>query len=202
MKRDMPRVIGIFHTSPVYAIGLADVLSGFQVENIAELMPWVMRHRGSPVLVGVHDAADLDLVVEVKAADPASIMVTILDPLEVETVRASLRAGATGSVDLGASPEAVKLALRAAIAECTVLPTRLTRRMAGDQVGGRPFGIAANELDWLHALFEGETVAALGRRIGYSEREMYRRLRRLYVRMGVSGRTEALVSAARWGVLG
>jgi DNA-binding NarL/FixJ family response regulator len=200
MRCDVPRVVGVFNTSPLYAIGLAEALSEYQVEGILDLLAWIERHRGCPVLVGVHDTADLDLLAEVNATVPESIVVTILDAFEVKTVQASLRAGATGAIDVRASAEAVSLAVRGALAHCTVLPTRMTLGMADGQWRARPSSIADDELGWLRALMAGETVAQLGRRVGYSEREMYRRLRRLYARMGVSGRAEALVRATLWEV--
>jgi DNA-binding CsgD family transcriptional regulator len=57
------------------------------------------------------------------------------------------------------------------------------------------------EVTWLRSLAAGETVAELSLRLGYSERELYRRLRRLYSKMGASGRTDALLRAVRWGLL-
>lgn len=198
MRCDMPRVVGVFNTAPIYAIGLAKALSDYRVESIADLVSWMKRHRGAPVLVGVHGTADLDLLVDVKIAQPESVLVTVLDNFEVQTVQASLRAGATGSVDVRASAEAVRLAISGALAQCTVLPTPLTMRMVDGQSRTRPSSIAEDELGWLRGLLDGETVAQLGRRVGYSEREMYRRLRRLYARMGVSGRAQAMVRAALW----
>ncbi len=58
------------------------------------------------------------------------------------------------------------------------------------------------ELAWLRFLASEETVADLAKRIGYSEREMYRRLRRLYSRVGASGRMGALLRVAPLGSAG
>jgi DNA-binding CsgD family transcriptional regulator len=61
--------------------------------------------------------------------------------------------------------------------------------------------LTVEELTWLRSLAAGETVTELSLSLGYSERELYRRLRRLYTRMGASGRTDALLRAVRWGLL-
>lgn len=200
----MPKLVGIFNTPPVYALGLAGALadSDYRVESVADPVPWLRRNKGAPVLVGIHDRADLEMVVELKTEEPDSVVVTILDHLDVDAVHASLQAGATGSVDLAAPPEEVRLTLSAALAERTVLPTRLVRRLAGNGEGHTsPVTVGPDEVSWLRALADGQTVVVLGRRLGYSEREMYRRLRRLYARMGASNRTDALLRAARWGLL-
>jgi DNA-binding NarL/FixJ family response regulator len=84
----------------------------------------------------------------------------------------------------------------------TVLPTLLARSMVRDNsMVLRLGGVGDNEVSWLRALASGETVAALGRRLGYSEREMYRRLHRLYTQIGARGRTDALLRAAKSGLL-
>jgi DNA-binding NarL/FixJ family response regulator len=160
----------------------------------------VVKTPPARILVGVHDPEDPASSFEDR--DPESVVITLLDPLDIDSIQASLQAGATGSIDLNASADDVFLTLHAAMSQHTVLPTLLARRMVRDtSIVLRPGGVGDDEVSWLRALASGETVAALGRRLGYSEREMYRRLRRLYSRMGARGRTEALLRAAKWGLL-
>ncbi len=54
-------------------------------------------------------------------------------------------------------------------------------------------------LEWLRTLSRGASIVELSNTIGYYERAMYRQLRDLYVTMGVSNRTEALMKASRHG---
>ena len=61
--------------------------------------------------------------------------------------------------------------------------------------------ITGDEAEWLRALADGATVAALAERIGYSERETFRMLGELYAKVGVRNRTEAIIWATRHGVL-
>lgn len=44
-------------------------------------------------------------------------------------------------------------------------------------------------------------MAPLADQVGYSEREMYHRLKGVYETIGADSRTEALILASRWGVL-
>jgi DNA-binding CsgD family transcriptional regulator len=44
-------------------------------------------------------------------------------------------------------------------------------------------------------------VGELAESVGYSERAMYRQLRRLYERLGATNRTEALLQALRRGLI-
>jgi DNA-binding NarL/FixJ family response regulator len=182
---------------------LAGVLSetGFSLEEITDPLPWLKRHHGAAVLVAVHDVSGLDVVVELKAEAPGSVVVTLVDEVNVDAVQASLSAGATGSIALSAGAEEVVLVLNAAMSDNVVLPTVVARMLARENGrSARPSGIGDDEMSWLRALAIGETVAELSARLGYSEREMYRRLHRLYSRIGASGRTDALLRAARWGL--
>jgi DNA-binding NarL/FixJ family response regulator len=200
----MPRVVGVYNAPPVYALGLAGLLSrtGFSFEEIADPHVWLRRHRGAAVLVAVHNPADLDVVVELTAESPESVVVTLVDELDVGAVQASLSAGATGSVALGAGPEEVVLVLNGALSDQIVLPAPVARSLALKTLHpASPLALNAEEVAWLRSLAVGQTVAELSLRLGYSERELYRRLRRLYSRMGASGRTDALLRAVRWGLL-
>lgn len=55
-----------------------------------------------------------------------------------------------------------------------------------------PLGMTRLETRWLAQLRDGATVATLARQAGYSERSMHRQLHKLYSRIGVAGRSEAL----------
>lgn len=48
---------------------------------------------------------------------------------------------------------------------------------------------------------KGVTIQELAKKVGYSERALYRLLHGLYGRMRVSNRTEAILQASRWGLL-
>ena len=200
----MPKLVGVFNTPPVYATGLAGALAptGYSLEEVSHPLPWLKQHRGAAVLVGVRVMAEFDVVIELKAEDPQSIVVTLLNDESLETVEASLRAGASASVALDAKADEVALTLHAAMLDRTSIPIGVARTMAGDsRPRTQPDSIGDAELSWLRDLAAGKTVADLAGLMSYSEREMYRRLQRVYARIGANGRTDALLRVARWGLL-
>lgn len=198
----MPKRIGVYNAPPLYAIGLSSFLSsaGYVLEEIVEPVEWVHEHRSAAVLVTVNESDSLDLVVALTADD--TIVLTLVHDLSPETVRACLRAGAKSAILLGGRAEDVRLALDAALAGKSVIPDGLAQTMAyRASAGSERSKLVEEEVSWLRDMAAGMTVAAIGERFGYSEREMFRRLRRLYSRMGVRSRTQALLTAERWGLL-
>lgn len=62
-------------------------------------------------------------------------------------------------------------------------------------------GPTAEELRWLRHLADGSTVAQVARTAGYTDRAFYRRLKQVYLTLGTTSRTEALLEANRRGLL-
>lgn len=198
----MPKLVAVFNAPPIYAAGLAGVLSttGYALELVADPLYWLKRHRDCAVLVGIHEASDLDIVVDLKSEEPGSVVVTLVDEVDVPAIQASLSAGAAGSLSLNAPAAEVLLILNAAMSNNVVIPSQIAKTLARTKAKSLPPSmVEPHELEWLRLMAEGETVAELCVRVGYSEREMYRRLRRVYSRMGATGRTDALLKGARFG---
>ena len=61
--------------------------------------------------------------------------------------------------------------------------------------------VQPGEAGWLRQLAAGVPVCDIADSVGYSEREMFRMLHDLYVRIGVRNRTEAIIWATRHGLL-
>ncbi len=91
----------------------------------------------------------------------------------------------------------------AALAGEALLPMSTVRSLVGgSDAHRREPSITEDEAEWLLALSRGATVVRLADDAGYSERAMFRRLADLYARLGARGRTEALLTAERLGLLG
>lgn len=201
----MDKQIGVCNAPPVYVSGLAEGLSdlSYSVSIVTDAPGWAANGDPNRILMlMVNQPEDYDLVVDLRAESPGSVVITLLDPVSADAVAASLRAGATGAVGLFSSSEEVALAIEAASEAKVVMPTELARSMMKSSLSKvDPRMLTANDIECLRRLAAGEKVANLAVRFDYSEREMYRRLRRLYSRMSAAGRTEALLLAARWGLI-
>jgi len=197
----MGKDVAVFNVPPVYSLGLAAVssTSGYRFRPVDDPVGWVESHKDSALLVGVRGDYDLELVVELTGKDPDSVVVTVIDAYDLDTVRESLGAGASGVVSGDSRVADVILALNAALIHSTVIPTTLARRLAADGLQEEPQCLEDYEVDWLQSIAEDTTVTSLGRTVGYSEREMYRRLKTIYFKMGVRNRTQALLKASRLG---
>jgi DNA-binding NarL/FixJ family response regulator len=93
---------------------------------------------------------------------------------------------------------AVVEALQAAMEGRTVLPIAVAQQLARRAATDCP-PLSAEEIEWLRKLAHGVPVSQLAEESFHSERDMYRVLGRLYARIGVAGRAEAIVAATRWG---
>lgn len=203
-EANVDRQIGVCNAPPVYVSGLAEALRDlpYSISLISDPAAWAEGDPERILLLMVNQPEDYDLVVDLRADAPQSVVIALLDPANAEAVAASLRAGATGAVGLFSSSEEVALAIEAATEAKVVIPTELARSMMKTSLSkGDPRMLSAFDIECLRALAGGEKVATLAARLNYSEREMYRRLKRLYNRMSVSGRTEALLLAVRWGLI-
>ena len=98
------------------------------------------------------------------------------------------------------TPEELITTIDNAVNGRTLLPSDVARRMAQKRVE-EPEGLSAEEVGWLRALAGGRTVTELAKEKAYSERHLHRRLKAVYARLGVAGRTEALLRAERAGLL-
>jgi DNA-binding NarL/FixJ family response regulator len=136
-----------------------------------------------------------------RKSKPAKVLALLGTPLLV-FFRRALALGATAAIAQDAPLDEIAEALDAALREKTILPTPLARALC-EKVEERPSAmpLSDTEIAWIRELAEGLPVTAIANQAGYSERQMYRLIARLYERMGVRTREQALVTATRWGVI-
>ncbi|MGH9380716.1 MAG: hypothetical protein ACRD2Z_08905 [Thermoanaerobaculia bacterium] len=104
---------------------------------------------------------------------------------------------------LRARPEILVEAIRAAVRGMVIMSAEVVRRvLASASVRPIPEWLSDPEVALLARLACGATIETLTREFGYSERAMYRRLKQLCQRLGVSGRVDAIGLAAQWGLTG
>lgn len=197
--------------APVYVHGLA---LGLQEAGIdcSVIGSTAALHEGlnRPRLHGPLDSAALVVVlphhdaVQLTATSlPSTValhVVHVLPDASATTWSDALAAGATGAFELSAELSQVLLTVQCAAAGYCMLPPAVAQALGRTRRGAAPV-LETSERRYLRSLADGGAVADLARQSGYSEREMYRLLSSVYARIGARNRTEALLSAERFGLL-
>lgn len=186
---------------PVYAQGLSLVLQGSGaictvVQDLTQLP--VLLAGPHPLVVVVPAVGVAALPLPPAAARHA--VVVVLETATPEACAGALHAGVTGVLTPGDALDDVLAVLQCAGRGQTVLRRELVQALCRPTIEAAP-SLTAVEQAWLRSLAAGGTVAGLARSCGYSEREMYRRLSTVYLRIGARTRTEALLLAERFGLL-
>ena len=189
---------------PVYRSGLMAGVLGVGMDCRALPGPAALSEldeESAPVVV-VIDADQVAAALLGAGPGPAArAVVGVVGEGSVQAYADALHAGAAGVVSLDMELEEIVAAVRGASRGQTLLPTAVARALSRTAGSDPPAQVSAAERGWLTRLAQGHTVAALARSVGYSEREMYRLLSRLYERLGATTRTEALLAAGRYRLL-
>lgn len=198
----MTTPVGVVNTPELIRLGLSQALqpSGYEIEEVDDPVAWAAEHPAAAMVLAVRDREDVDLVVDLSARH-SIVVVAMVDSISADQLRLCLSAGARACVSPDWRREDLVLAIEAGLHGMAVIPSTVARSIAGDSVHDGEFDLTQFQIDWLRDLAAGVTVRDLARRSGFSEREMYRRLRATYRTMGCSTRTEALLKATRRGML-
>lgn len=200
----MDEPVAVVTPYPALRRGLTALLSAaaFAPEEPDDPLAWVSADGHRAVVLAVEKGQDVELVVDLRREREDLVVVALLPEPTPETIRGALLAGACSVAGWDASPEELVALLDAGLKARSVLPTAVARRLAMGMAEEPDSAVLTPEqVEWLRALAAGATVQQLAEEVGYSEREMYRLLRSVYDRLGVRNRTEALVWAARRGIL-
>ncbi|QOC91744.1 response regulator transcription factor [Micromonospora craniellae] len=197
---------------PAYRQGIARELdnAGYETAEPGDCYAWIrrFRHAAHPteyrlaVLLSIRSQADVDVLAALRAHDDQVALLALLVDPTVDDYRRALDAGAWGVVDYAASPDEIVAALEATWAGVVRLP----RAVAVDLLS-RPAGtdgdlsVGESDVMRLAALASGWSVERLASHENFSTRAMFRHLQELYRTLGVSNRHEAVVVAARHGLL-
>lgn len=196
--------VAVVDRVPMYARGLVATLSdlGHPADTPADPVQWCRRHGGALVFIGLLEAADWALLATLTAARADSIMVGVMQDLGVDDVVRAVSCGVAGVMPRNAGDALVRDVLHAALGGRALVPVAALRALAERPAAQRPGQrITNDEIRWLRELAAGTTVARLAEQVGYSERMMFRLLAAVYRRLGVAGRTPALILARDRGWL-
>ena len=194
--------VALISLGPVYTHGLSSGLTA------AGLRCTVLRTPAELPALMVPGARVVAVLRQEESADtvPPDVrgrlaLVHILTEASAQAYSQALEAGATGAFVHDAELGHVVRTVQCAAAGLTLLPVAVARAINRPSVGATP-ELSGRDLAYLRILANGATVAGLARRYGYSEREMYRLLSAVYRQLGAQNRTEALLLAQRFGMLG
>lgn len=202
--RGLSAAITVVDRVPVYRHGLAAAVRRCS-SSVAELsiLADLRLVGGDEVVVAViREETDWDVLGGVCTSPAEPTVVAVLPTLTAGMVERALLIGVHGVVEISAEPEDIAQVVTAAVGRLTILPSAVAKEVARHRSSRADIGLSDGEIEWLRALAHGLTVSDLARGAGYSEREMYRLLARVYAKLGVKRRTEALFHAHAVGLLG
>ncbi|SCG40260.1 helix-turn-helix domain-containing protein [Micromonospora coxensis] len=183
--------------------GVALILEscGFQVDRSDSADAYPTHRHTDAVVMNVHTEDDFTGVRALRDRHD-SVIVALLRSSEARDYQAALTSGARAACAWDTSPQDLAMVVTAAVAGRTVLPTGIVERLVGLMQEAPPEPtVSAEDLRWLQLLARGGSVTELSTIAGYSPREVFRRLRQLYQRMGVSNRQQAIALAGTWGLV-
>jgi DNA-binding NarL/FixJ family response regulator len=192
---------------PLFRCGVQATLAeaGFQVEAPEDLLKWAQVDEPRLVMLTVAAGDDWALLPELCQVRADTKIIAVLAENDLHTCLRALAAGAVGIVSRDASPQVMREVFDAAVRGTSIVPISVLQALANGATheavetrSGRP---SHAERNWLRQLAHGDSVAKLATDVGYSERMMFRLLRDLYVKLGVSSRTEAMMKARDEGWL-
>lgn len=137
----------------------------------------------------------------VRARSPATAVVALTAHDEEPYVLAMLEAGARGYLSKASRGHQVVQAVRAAAAGETVFAGAIAERVTRRALALEPRGSAltARELDVLRAAARGLPNKQIATELGMSARTVQTHLTRVFAKLGVGSRTEAVLHALREG---
>ncbi len=186
----------------VFRRGLVALLAdaGFDASAPAEIEESARQPTVDAALVGVHGPDELALVARIRRARADLPVIAVVATPDPADYAAAIRAGAFAAAARKSDAVRLVATTRAALGGCAALPLEVARRLADAPLAAQ-VTLEETQVRWLRELARGATVATLARTSGYSERSFYRLLGALYERLGVRNRNEAIVAAAKQGLV-
>ncbi|MFI0469622.1 hypothetical protein ACH347_36595 [Saccharopolyspora sp. 5N102] len=206
------RVCAIHDPIPAYRQGIARALdaAGCETAEPGDCLDWIQRFHHAAhateyrlaVLLSIRSDADGQLLAAIRAFDDQVTLLALLVHPVIDNYRQALEDGAWGVADYAAAPDEIVAALEAAWGGAVRLPRPVAVELL-NRPGGTDAAPPVCEADvrLLAALANGWSVERLASHENFSTREMFRRLQALYRLLGVANRHQAVVVAARSGLL-
>ncbi len=196
----MQSAVAVFDPLPMFRLGLLAALGegGTELKSGADLERWSPL-EGGVLLLSMPDAEDW---VAPARTGPTVQVIAILQDFTVTRAARALRAGAVNVVARDAAATEFRRVVEETRAGSVTLTVAVMRAAtATPPVAREALNMSDDALLWLRMLAAGRSVTEIAETAAFSERMMYRKLRELYRRLGVSNRTQALIRARDEGWL-
>jgi DNA-binding NarL/FixJ family response regulator len=149
----------------------------------------------------LQDGTGLDILRAIRRSSTTTGLVVLTMHAGDEQIFAAMEAGASGFVGKDApSSEVVRAARHAAVAPRSFLCSRLGPAMMR-RTGGASTRLSDREHEVLLLLADGLGASAISEKLYMSESTAKSHIARIYQKLGVSNRAQALVTAMRIGLL-
>jgi DNA-binding NarL/FixJ family response regulator len=145
---------------------------------------------------------------EIRRTSPTTRVIVLTSDDAVETIDEALSAGAVAYVVKTALPDDLSVAVRQAFSHSVFLPSSNGSGSAPATDEARPapgpkeHGLTRREVEILLLVAEGESNAAVAKRLWVTEQTVKFHLSNIYKKLGVANRTEAAHWATQNGLLG
>lgn len=194
-----PAQIAVSDPLPMFCYGIASVMriAEYDVESPEDLLAWAAAEgRQRVVLLSLLRPTDWSLLAALRESRPTLTLIAAIENGDLELSLRALLSGAVGVVAREADSDTIRSVLAAAAAGRSILPIDVIRALTSSDRPPPSRSIPSErDISWIRQLSQGQTVARLAERSGYSERMMFRLLSDLYQRWGVANRTEAIIHA-------
>lgn len=195
------RILGVCDSSEVFAAGLMTLLrdAGIDAASVAEPLAWAAQTLTSGLVLAVHNQRAHHLLRALHAHFPELPVLALVVDDTLETLISVMRDGAAAVLPAETRSVGIISAVRSVLAGHVLMPAKLAQHL----LSGEAFShaeVAADSL-WLRELAAGQTISALARSHGCSERTLYRSLKKLYARLEVDNRSQAILVGSQRGLV-
>ena len=146
--------------------------------------------------IRLRDECGIDTLIKIRQICPEARITILSTSDDIEIVRTALRSGAHGFVGKDTEPDIVLDTLRVVAHGGTALGPRIPEEALSpaSTTLPEPFSLlTSRELDLLHHLALGECNAQIAKRLGLCEKTIRNQLSRLFLRLGVRDRVNAVL---------
>ncbi|CAB5700462.1 Nitrogen regulation protein C [Delftia tsuruhatensis] len=160
--------------------------------------------------LGLPDGSGIDLIAQMRGADPAMGILVISAWSTEDAILAALRAGATGYVLKERDDLEVSLSIRSVLRGGAPIDPFIARRVIAELQGSMPAtagddpqaALSARESQILRLVAEGLTNREIAEQLHLSRYTVECHIKHIYRKLAVSSRTRAVSAARSRGLLG